>query len=123
MDLVAVSESVALMAATGAMSGLGEHAALGTVSRVRERIRLVFGGDTHSMNALNEAVADPADEGRIADLAAELAHHAKRDAAFREELGRWAAEYAPGSVTQNVRAGRDTYTAGRDMTVHQRPTD
>jgi hypothetical protein len=122
VDVVTVSEAVALMAATGAVSGLGQSAALGVVARIRERVRAVFGGDARSTDALERAVEDPADEGRVRELAAALAWHSQRDEEFAGELAEWAREYAPaGSVTQNVRAGRDAYTAGRDVTVHQRP--
>jgi hypothetical protein len=121
VDVVAVSEAVALMAATGAVSGLGESAALGVVGRIRERIRGMFTSDARSVDALERAVADPSD-GRVQELAAALAWYARRDEEFAGELAGWAREYAPaGSVVQNVRAGRDSYTAGRDMTVNQRP--
>jgi hypothetical protein len=121
VDVVAVSEAVALMAATGAVSGLGESGALGVVARIRDRVRGVFGSDARSADALERAVADPC-EGRVQELASALAWYARRDEEFAGELAGWAREYAPaGSVVQNVRAGRDAYTAGRDMTVTQRP--
>lgn len=117
MDIEAISSAVALMAATGAVSGLGEGAALDTVNRIRERIRLKFGGDPRSVEALEGAVADPS---RVQELASALAWYAQQDPAFRTELTGWAEQLAP-HVTQNVRAGRDAYTAAGDMTVHQRP--
>jgi hypothetical protein len=121
VDVVAVSEAVALMAATGAVSGLGESAALGVVVRIRDRVRGVFGSDARSADALEQAVADPSEE-RVQEFAAALAWYARRDEEFAGELAGWAQEYAPaGSVVQNVRAGRNAYTAGRDMTVNQRP--
>jgi hypothetical protein len=120
VDVVAVSEAVALMAATGAVSGLSESAALGVVARIRDRVRGVFASDARSVDALEQAVAHPS-EGRVAELAAALAWSADRDEEFAGELAGWAREYASaGSVVQNVRAGRDAYTAGRDMTVNQR---
>lgn len=121
MDVAAVSEAVALMAATGAVSGMAENAALGVVARIRERVRGVFGSDERSVDALELAVADPSQE-RLQELASALAWYARRDEEFAGELAGWVREYAPGgSVVQNVRAGRDAYTAGRDMTVDQRP--
>lgn len=109
------------MAATGAVSGLGESAALGVVARIRERVRGVFGSDARSVDALERAVADPSDE-RLEELASALAWYARRDEEFAGELAGWVREYAPaGPVVQNVRAGRDAYTAGRDMTVNQQP--
>ncbi|WP_141583391.1 hypothetical protein [Actinomadura sp. WMMA1423] len=122
VDVTAVSEAVALIAATGAVSGLGESAALGVVERIRQRIGAVFGSDTRSVDALEQAVQEPADEGRMRELAAALAWYARRDEAFAQELAGWAEQYAPaGSVVQNVRAGRDAYAAGRDMNINQRP--
>jgi hypothetical protein len=121
----AVSQAVALMAATGAIAGLGESAARGVVARVRDRVRAVFGGDARSVDALERAVRDPDDADRIGELAAALAWYGQRDEQFAGELAEWAQRYAPaGSVTQNVRAGRDAYVAGRDMTINRpRPAD
>src|SRR5690349_12401078 len=92
VDVVAVSEAVALMAATGAVSGLGESAALGVVGRIRERMRGVFTSDARSVDALERAVADPSD-GRVQELAAALAWYARRDEEFAGELAGWAREY------------------------------
>ncbi|WP_433180657.1 hypothetical protein [Actinoallomurus sp. CA-150999] len=122
VDVASVSEAVALMAATGAVSGLGESAALGVVKRIRDRVREVFGSDARSVDTLERAVEDPGDEGRVGELASALAWYARRDEEFAGELVGWAREYGgAGAVVQNVRAGRDAYTAGRDMTVNQRP--
>jgi hypothetical protein len=120
VDIAAVSLAVALMAATGAVAGLGESAALGVVARVRDRVRAVFGGDARSVDALERAVRKPDDADRIRELAAALAWYGQRDEQFAGELAEWARRYAPaGSVTQNVRVGRDAYVAGRDMTIHR----
>jgi hypothetical protein len=124
MDLVTVSEAVALMTATGAIQGLGEKAALDVVARFRERIRDAFHGDSRSTDALESAIHDSADEHRIRELASALTWHAGRNGQFADELAKWAGQYqTTGSVTQNVRAGRDAYTAGGDMTVNQTPTE
>ena len=121
VDVVVVSEAVALMAATGAISGLSESATLEVVARIRDRMRQVFGSDARSVDALERAVENPS-EGQVQEVASALAWYAQRNDAFAGELSGWVKEYAPsGSVLQNVRAGRDTYTAGRDMTVNQRP--
>jgi len=123
MDVGAVSEAVALMAATGVVSGVAEHAALGVVARLRERLREVFGGDARSVDALERALEAPQDAGQVRELASALAWYAERDEVFASELEGWATEYTPqGSLVQNIRAGRDSYTAGRDMTV-QRPAE
>ncbi len=119
VDVAAVSEAVALMAATGAVSGLAESTALGVVAGIRERVRRVFGADARSIDALERAVEDPAEVG---DLVAALVWYARHDEGFAAELAEWARKYTPpASVVQNVWAARDAYAAGRDMTVHQRP--
>jgi hypothetical protein len=114
MDVVAVSEAVALLAATGAVSGMGESAALAVVGRVRKRIRTMFGEDARSVEALEAAAADPADETRVQELASALRYYAKRDAQFRDELASWASQYKgrAGSVSQKVRANRDAFVVG-----------
>jgi hypothetical protein len=122
MDVGAVAAAVALMAGTGAVQGIGEQTALAVVARIRARIRAVFGRDERSVDALERAVECPQDQDRVGELAAALAWYAQRDEGFAEELREWAATYAPsGPVNQQVHAGRDAYTAGRDMTVQQRP--
>jgi hypothetical protein len=122
VDLVAVSEAVALMAATGAVSGVSESAALGVVAQIRERVRRVFDGDARAVDALARVMQQPDDRGRVLELAAALTWYGERDGGFAAQLTEWASTYAPaGSVTQNVRTGRDAYTAGRDLTVNLRP--
>jgi hypothetical protein len=120
VDVEAISSAVALIAATGAVSGMSESAALGVVGRVRERIRVVFGGDPRSENALDRALEEPGDESRVRELAAALVWHARQDEVFRGELAGWGRQWVTeDSVTQNVQAGRDAYTAGRDLMVQQ----
>ncbi len=123
MDVGAVSQAVALLAASGAVSGLGEDAARSLVQRVREGIRSVFAGDERSVDALEAAIADPGDEGRVRELASALAYYAGKNEEFARQLADWARHGAPASVTQNITAGRDAYVAGHDMTVRQRPVD
>jgi hypothetical protein len=53
----------------------------------------------------------------VAELASALAWYGRRDQAFAELLAAWAAQAGPGGVTQQIRAGRDAYAAGRDQTV------
>ncbi|MFJ2397366.1 hypothetical protein ACIOTI_32030 [Streptomyces sp. NPDC087843] len=118
MDVATISYSVALMAATGAVSGLGEDTALRVVQRIRDRIRTIFGSDTRSLDSLDGALANPTDESQILRLVSALAWYAERNDDFRSDLLDWTKRHAPsGSVTQFVRSGRDAYTAGRDMTV------
>lgn len=123
MDVEAVSQSVALIAATGGIAGLSEAASLEVVRRIRERLRTVFGGDQRSRDALDDAMEDPEDPGRIEELTAAVRYYARRDEVFGAELARWAGEFTAPSVTQNVRAGRDVFAAGRDMTVERPAQD
>ena len=122
VDLAGVSEAVALMAATGAISGVSEDAALEVIRRLRERVRGMFEGDPRAMETLTCVVERPEEERKVRELAAALAWYAERDEGFLAELVDWANKYAPAtSGSQNVWAGRDAYTAGRDLTVSPKP--
>ncbi|CND88784.1 Uncharacterised protein [Mycobacterium tuberculosis] len=110
MDLVAVSEATAALVAAGAAGAMGEQAATGML----ERIRNVFRGDARATGSLEEAAAG-GDETAMQELAESLRWYARRDEEFAADLERWAAAHS--EVTQNVRAGRDAYVAGRDQTV------
>ncbi|MFV2179293.1 hypothetical protein ACFHW2_13570 [Actinomadura sp. LOL_016] len=110
MDLVALSEATAALVAAGAAQGVGEQAATG----ILERIRSVFRGDSRATESLEEAAAT-GEETAVRELAESLRWYARRDEEFAADLGRWAEAHP--QVTQNVLAGRDAYTAGRDQTV------
>ena len=121
VDVAAASQAVAVMAASGAVSGLSESAALSVVGGIRKRVREVFGSDDRSVSALEDAIQNPAKDGRVRELAATLAWYARRDGVFAGELAGWAQQYTlSSSVVQNVLPGRDGFTAGRDMTVNYR---
>ncbi|MFI6451285.1 hypothetical protein ACIBF6_06990 [Streptosporangium amethystogenes] len=121
MDIAAVSSAVALMAAGGAVTTVGEQVALDLIERIRARIRSIFGSDERSAETLDQAIEEPGDENRIRSLAEALSWYARRDEEFAAELEGWARDHpASASLVQNVHAGRDAYTAGRDMTVDQR---
>jgi hypothetical protein len=111
MDLVAVSETAAALVAAGAAQGVGEQAATGII----ERIRGVFRGDARATESL-ELATSSGDEAAVQELAESLRWYARRDEEFAADLERWAA-MAGTHVTQNVRAGRDAYTAGRDQHI------
>jgi hypothetical protein len=115
MDLVAASEAVAGLLASGAAKQLGEDAGSGMATGIVSRIRKLFGSDARSMDALEKACQD--DRAAISDLASALTWYAQRDQAFATELIGWASQARAGEVTQRVHAGRDAYTAGRDQTV------
>lgn len=120
MDVAGVSEAVASIAATGAIQGLSEDGARSLVERIRARITAAFTGDNRSTAALTDAVDDPEDPVRLARLADALAWYAEQDPDFGSELADWAGRHAPArAVNQRIEAGRDAYTAGRDMTVNR----
>ena len=116
MDVVAVSEAVAGLLAAGGVKELGEAAGGGLVAGILARVRKVFGSDARSVDALEQARRDGG-QAAVAELAAALAWYARRDAEFARELAGWVAQADAVSVSQQVRAGRDAYTAGRDQTV------
>jgi hypothetical protein len=118
VDLVAVSEAVAGLLASGAARELGQEAGSGLVAGMVARVRKVFGSDARSVDAL-EQVRRGGGQAAVAELAAALAWYARRDKAFAHELTGWAAQDSAGSVTQQVDAGRDAYTAGLDQTMVQ----
>ena len=115
MDLVAASETVAGLLASGAVKQLGEDAGNGMATGIVSRIRKLFGSDARSVDALEKVCRD--DRAAISDLASALAWYARRDQAFATELIRWADRARSEEVTQRVHAGRDAYTAGRNLTV------
>ena len=116
MDVVAVSEAVAGLLATGAAKELGQEAGGGLVGGIVARVRKVFGSDARSVDALEQTRGDGG-QAAVAELAAALAWYARRDSEFARELAEWAAQANAGGVTQRVEAGRDAYIAGRDQTV------
>jgi hypothetical protein len=116
VDVVAVSEAVAGLLASGAARELGEEAGGGLAAGIIARVRKVFGSDARSVDALEQARLDGG-QAAVAELASTLAWYARRDHDFALELAGWAAQSGAGGVSQQVDAGRDAYTAGRDQTV------
>ena len=121
VDVAVVSEVVAGLLAAGGIKELGEAAGGGLMAGSIERVRKVFGPDRRSVDALERAQRD--EPGAVDELASALTWYAQQDQGFADELAAWAAQAGTGGVTQNVRAGRDAYAAGRDQTVinYQRP--
>ena len=122
VDVAVVSEAVAGLLAAGGVKELGEAAGGGLVAGIVSRVRKVFGSDARSVDALGRA--RQGEPGAVAELASALAWYARQNQAFAEELAGWASRAGQsGGVTQQVRAGRDAYTAGRDQTVtnYRRP--
>ena len=116
MDIVAVSQAVAGLLASGAAKELGQEAGGGLMAGIVARVRNVFGSDARSVDALEKASRDGT-QAAVAELASALAWYARRDEAFARELAGWAKQSGAGDVRQRVDAGRDAYTAGRDQTV------
>ena len=116
VDVVMVSEAVAGLLAVGGVKELGEAAGGGLVAGIIDRVKKVFGSDARSVDALERTQAG--DKGAVGELASALAWYAGRKPGIR---GRAGGVGGPGDtgggVTQQVRAGRDAYTAGRDQTV------
>jgi hypothetical protein len=116
VDVLVVSEAVAGLLAAGGVKELGEAAGGGLVAGIMARVRKVFGEDARSVDALEQARRDGG-QAAVAELTAALAWYARRDQEFAAELASWAAQASTGGITQQVDAGRDAYTAGRDQTV------
>jgi hypothetical protein len=115
MDVAVVSEAVAGLLAAGGIKELGEAAGGGLVGGIIERVKKVFGSDARSVDALERT--RQGELGAVGELAVALAWYARRDEAFAVELATWAAQTGNGGVTQQIRAGRDAYAAGRDQSV------
>ncbi len=124
MDLVAVSEAVAGLVAIGAGKEVTEDVGRGLMTAVVERVGKLFGHDRRSLDALEQCQRDGS-PAAVADLASALRWYAERDVAFAAELSRWADEARSAGISQQVYAGRDAYTAGRDQTVvnYRRPDE
>jgi len=78
VDVVAVSEAVAGLLATGAAKELGQEAGGGLVAGIVARVRKVFGSDARSVDALEQARRDGT-QAAVAELAAALAWYARKD--------------------------------------------
>jgi hypothetical protein len=118
MDLAAICAAAAAFLAGGALEGVAGEAARSLMEAVRRR----FKDDRRSQEALESAQREPGDAGLIAELAGELRRHAERDAGFGAELADWyARRRSEPPVVQQVRAGRDAFTAGRDQRIDIRP--
>jgi hypothetical protein len=117
VDVTIAAEAVAGLLAAGGIKELSEAAGGGLVAGIITRVRAVFGSDARSADALEQARRDGT-QAAVAELASALAWYARRDQAFARELSGWAEQAGDGQVTQNIRAGRDAYTAGRDQTVN-----
>ena len=116
-------------AAVGAYGGavlakVRDDAADATVGVGRRLLQRVFGRrkeDEPLPVPLAELVSYPDDADVLAALRVAIRRQLEADAAMLADVRSLLAS-APGTtVTQHIRAGRDAYVAGRDMTVNRRP--
>jgi len=115
MDLVAASESVAALVASGAGKEIGDGVGRSLVTAVVAGVHKVFGSDRRSVDALEQA-SNTGSSAAADEFAAALRWYAQRDPAFAADLVDWAERATP-AVSQEVHAGRDSFVAGRDQTV------
>ena len=116
-------------AAVGAYGGavlakVRDDAADATVGVGRRLLQRVFGRRNENEplpEPLAELVSYPDDADMLAALRVAIRRQLEADAAMLADVRSLLAS-APGTtVTQHVRAGRDAYVAGRDMTINRRP--
>jgi len=124
VDIDTAAQAISLLLASGASKGLIEEAGKGLAAGAIERIRKVFGSDRRAIDALEQTQRGDTSIA-LTELVAALRWYAQRDSEFAMELMRWAYENASPAVHQEVVAGRDAYTAGRDQTIirHQHSSD
>jgi hypothetical protein len=117
-------------AAVGAYGGavlakVRDDAADATVGVGRRLLQRVFGrrtADDPLPVALAALAADPGDADALGMVRWAMRQALEADAAMLEEVKSMLASAQGVTVKQNVRAGRDAYVAGRDMTIN-RPSD
>jgi dienelactone hydrolase len=110
-------------AAVGAYGGavltrVRDEAADATVGLGRRLLQRIFGsrGETEPLpGPLADLIADPADDDAVAAVRLAVRKALAADPVLEAEVRSMIAA-APG-VSQQVRAGRDAYTAGRDQVI------
>ena len=105
--------------AAGGVKEVAESAGGGLVAGIVKRIRSVFSSDARSVDALEQAQRQ-ATPAAVRDLASALAWYGQRDEEFAGEMEGWAASAEPGTVNQQVFAGRDAYVSAGDQKVEVR---
>jgi hypothetical protein len=99
-----------------------DDAADATVGLGRRLLQRVFGqhGEEESLpQPLAELVAYPDDADVLASLRLAIRRQLESDAAMLADIRTLLASAPTTTVTQHVRAGRDAYVAGRDMTINR----
>jgi hypothetical protein len=114
-------------AAIGAYGGavlakVRDDAADATVSVGRRLLQRVFGHQAEVEplpQPLAALAADPRDADALGMLRWTMRQALEADAMMLMEVRSMLASVPGGTVTQHVRAGRDAYVAGRDMTIRR----
>lgn len=114
-------------AAVGAYGGavlakVRDDAADATVGVGRRLLQRVFGhraADEPLPETLAVLAANPGDADALGMVRWAMRQALEADAAMLEEVKSMLASAQGGIVKQNVRAGRDAYVAGRDMTINR----
>jgi hypothetical protein len=109
---------------TAVLAKVRDDAADATVGAGRRVLQRVFGrrrdGDPLPQ-PLAVLAADPGDPDALGAVRLAIRQALLADAAMLEEVKQILAS-APGTpVTQHIRAGRDAYVSGRDMTINRPP--
>jgi hypothetical protein len=128
---MAAEMSPYISAAVGAygeavLAKVRDDAADATVGLGRRLLKKIFGHRDEGEPlpaALDDLVADPGDSDALAACRLEIRRVLAADPVLQAEVRSMLA--SAGGVTQQVRAGRDAYTAGRDQTVvnYRRPSE
>jgi hypothetical protein len=116
-----------LTAAMGAYGGavlakVRDDAADATVGVGRRLLQRVFGSRTEDEPLpvpLAGLAADPGDADALGMVRRAMQQALEADAAMLEEVKSMLASAQGVTVEQNVRAGRDAYVAGRDLTINR----
>jgi hypothetical protein len=130
-EIALAAEAVPIAAAAIGMYGkavlakVWDDAADATIKAGLKLLQRVF-GHRKDGEALPDVVADvvahPNDEDVVAQFRLTIRRALEADPGLAKEVAAIIVEASPGtSVSQHVVAGRDAYTAGRDMTITQRP--
>jgi len=126
-----VAEATPYMtAAVGAYGGavlakVRDDAADATVGLGRRLLQRVFGHHSEEEplpEPLTELVTYPDDEDALGALRLAIRRQLESDAGMLADVRTLLASVQNTTVTQHIRAGRDAYVAGRDMTIN-RPSE
>ena len=101
-----------------------DDAADATVGVGRRLLQRVFGhhGEEEPLpEPLADLVAYPDDEDALGALRLAIRRQLEADAAMLADVRALLSAAGGTAVSQNIRAGRDAYVAGRDMTINRRP--